>query len=145
MGRWDRFRDPRSITGVEMLADEAVKVLYDDLRGWPPPVDTWLDPDLRARFADALDPECPRPAQRAFRLAFQLADWELEREYEAIDEVYRNDRLGEVTTSPRERLALVFLHRWLTDVSLELIEVSPLTRADLQQVLRRVERLLLLD
>ena len=139
LGRWGRFFEPRTLTPLEMLMDALVKELTPELERWPPPVVEWLDPALEARFAPVLVQTCPRPGTAVFRAAFQLATWELERKYDAIDEFYRNDRASELTTEPREALALVFLHRWLTDSMLELLEAAPrLKRSHLIDVLRRV-------
>jgi hypothetical protein len=139
LDRWSRFFEPRALTPVEMLQDALVKELTPELERWPLPVMEWHDPALEARFAPLRDPACPRPCSAAFKAAFQLAVWELEREYEAIDEFYRNDRAAQLTADPREALALVFVHRWLTDSMLELLEVTPrLRRADLIHVLRRL-------
>jgi hypothetical protein len=139
LDRWARFFEPRALTPIEMLQDALVKELVPELERWPLPVFQWHDPALEARFAPVLAPECPRPGPAAYRAALQLAVWELEREYEAIDEFYRNDRATEKTADPREALALVFLHRWLTDSMLELLEVTPrLKRKHLVDVMRRV-------
>jgi len=121
-----------------------VDSLVDDLRDWPPPVERWIDERVRARFAPVLAPDCPRPSWKAIRKAFQLAAWEMEREYEAIDEFYRNDRAAEVTSDDRERLALVFLHRWLTDSLLEVLEATDrLKRPQLVECLAQTEARLL--
>ena len=143
MGRWDRFYDARSITGEDMLAQELVKTLVGDLAIWPPPVNEWHDEKTRRRFEPILAPECPRPSSAIFRAAFQLARWELERDYDAIDEFYRNDRGAQVATDARENLCLIFLHRWLTDSMLEIIEVSPLKRPRLVECLKTIETRLL--
>jgi hypothetical protein len=143
MGRWDRFYEARSITPEELLAQEVVKTLLSDLSGWPPPVAAWNDEKLHERFASVLAPGSPRPSNGVFRAAFQLARWELERDYEAIDEFYRNDRAASLASDARERLALIFLHRWLTDSCLEIIEASQLKRPRLGECLRRIEIALL--
>jgi hypothetical protein len=139
LDRWARFFEPRALTPLEMLSDALVKELTSELERWPLPVSEWHDPALEARFAPVLTKECPRPGTAVLRAAFQLATWEMEREFEAIDEFYRNDRASELTADPREALALVFLHRWLTDSMLELLEATPrLKRAHLVDVLRRI-------
>jgi hypothetical protein len=137
MGRWDRFHEARSITAEAWLADEVVKSLVADLTGWPPPVAGWLDEAAKARFAPAL--EGTRPTEAVFRVAFQLARWELERSFEALDEFARNDRAASVASDARERLALRFLHEWLTGSMLELLEFSVLKRPKLVECLTRAE------
>lgn len=143
LGRWDRFYEARSITPEDMLADEVVKTLVGDLEGWPPPVLAWSDERARERFAPALASDAPRPSVAVFVAAFQLARWELGREFEAIDEFYRNDRPAQVASDARERLCLLFLHRWLTDAMLEILEASRLKRARLVECLERIERALM--
>lgn len=139
LDRWARFFEPRTITPLEMLQDAVVKELARELEAWPLSVAVWHDLELQARFASVLDPACPRPATVVFRAALQLAVWEMEREFEAIDDFYRNERAAELSGDPRERLALVFLHRWLTDSMHELLEASQrLKRPDLAEVLRRI-------
>ncbi|MBI3722565.1 hypothetical protein HY251_01210 [bacterium] len=143
MGRWDRFYEAKGQTGEQWLADEVVKTLVRDLAVWPPPVETWFDDGARARFEPVLAPSCPRPSSGVFRAAFQLARWELEREYDAIDEFVRNDRVSKITSDEREKLCLTFLHKWLTDSMLELLEASKLKRPMLKECLVRAEARLL--
>lgn len=139
LDRWARFFEPRALTPIEMLQDAVVKELTPELERWPPPVGAWHDPELAARFAPLFVPGCPRPSNAVFRAAFQLAVWEMEREFDAIDDHYRNDRGAKVAATETEALALVFLHRWLTDSMLELLEVTPrLRRSHLVEVLRRL-------
>jgi hypothetical protein len=139
MGRWDRFHEARRQAVDDWLADEVVKVLTADLRQWPPPIALWNDLQVRERYEDALAPECPRPPLPVFRAAFQLARWEMEREYEAIDHYVRNDRAATATANPRERICLRLLHAWLTDSCLEILEASPLKRPKLVECLLRIE------
>lgn len=143
MGRWDRFYEARAITGEDMLADEIVKTLTADLTGWPPPVSEWHDAALEKRFAPAIGPGATRPSSSVFRMAFELVRWELERRYDALDDFARNDRAASVASDARERLALEFLHRWLTDSMLELLEAAPLKRPRLLECLQRIEKRLL--
>jgi hypothetical protein len=143
LGRWDRFYEARSITSEELLEREVVKTLVEDLTIWPPPVLAWTDAKAYERFAPALAPDCPRPSNAVFASAFELARWELERAYDAIDEFYRNDRAARIASDPRERLCLVFLHKWLTDSMLEILGASVLKRPSLVECLRRAELRLL--
>jgi hypothetical protein len=143
MGRWDRFYEAREITSEDMLAQEVVRTLVADLALWPPPVLQWHDEKAHERFAPVLSADCPRPSSSVFRAAFELARWELEREFDAIDEFYRNDRGARVAGDEREQLCLVFLHKWLTDSMLEILEASPLKRPKLLECLRKIELRLL--
>lgn len=141
LDRWARFFEPRVITGLEMLQDEVVKSFAQDLASWPPPVEQWFDAALRERFAPVLSPFCPRPSPAVFRAAIELAIQELQREYEAIDAFYRNDRAASISGDERERLALLFLHRWLTDAMLELLEAVPrFKRPHLVECLERIAK-----
>ena len=139
MGRWDRFHEARRQAVGDWLADEVVKTLVADLRGWPPPIYVWNDLDARAKYAEALTPGCPRPPLPLWRDAFRLARWELEREYEAIDHYVRNDHGARVAADARERQCLQLLHAWLTDSCLEILEASILKRPALVDCLSQVE------
>jgi hypothetical protein len=149
MGRWDRWYEARSVTPEGMLQDELVKTLLEDLGRWPPPIEGGFHDDkLRARFAPILEHllagASTRPTDAVFRTAFQLARWELERAFEALDHFARNDHAARVAQDAGERLALEFLHRWLTEFALEILEVVPrLKRRDLVAVLQRAEARLL--
>ncbi len=123
-----------------MLADEVVKTLVHDLSAWPPPVSEWFDRDKEKRFAPVLGPGAARPSSSVLSAAFELARWELERRYDALDDFARNDRARSIASDPGERLALEFLHAWLTDSMLELLEVSPLRRPRLVDCLARAEK-----
>lgn len=140
MGRWDRFHEARSITSEQMLADEVVKTLADDLSRWPPPVSEWFDRAQEERFAPAIGPFATRPSDRVVQMAFELARWELERRYDALDDFARNDRGATIASDARERVALEFLHKWLTDSMLEVLEATRLKRPALVECLRRIER-----
>lgn len=140
MGRWDRFHEARRQDVAEWLSDQVVKTVSEELQGWPPPVELWNDLSLRMRYEPALGAGCPRPPAPVFRAAFKLARWELGREYEALDHFVRNDKAAEVTADARERVCLDFLHQWLTDSMLEILEVSePIKRPHLIECLQRIE------
>jgi hypothetical protein len=143
MGRWDRFHEARSITSEQMLADEVVKTLVEDLRVWPPPVSEWFDKEQERRYGPVLGAGATRPQGRVIQMALELARWELERRYDALDDFARNDRASKIASDATERLALDFLHRWLTDSMLELLEVTRLKRPALIECLGRVEKRLL--
>jgi hypothetical protein len=140
MGRWDRFHEARSITSEQMLADEVVKTVVEDLRGWPPPVSEWIDKAREEKFAPVLRAGASRPSTPVIAMAFELARWELQRRYDALDDFARNDRASKVATDATERLALELLHAWLTDSMLELLEVTRLKRPALIECLSRVEK-----
>lgn len=142
--RWDKFHNARSITTAELLRQAVVDELWEDLSGWPLQVEAWHDEALRERYAAVLAPDCPRPALPVLQAGLQLARWELERDYEAIDDWVRNERGLKLTGGGREALALEFLHRWLTDVLLEVLEATELRRPHLEDVLTQLEARLLL-
>ncbi len=145
MGRWDRWYEARSFTPETLLQEELVKTLHEDLERWPPPIEGGFHDDaLKAKVEPVLAGKVSRPTDAVYRTAFQLARWELEREYEALDHFARNDKAATVAKDAGERLALEFLHRWLTEFALEILEVVPrLKRRHLVNVLARVETRLL--
>ena len=144
MSRWDKFHNARSITTNELLRQAVVDELWADLTNWPLSVEHWHDPALRERYAPVLAHDCPRPALPVLQTGLQLARWELERDYEALDDFARNDRGAKLTGSGLEALSLEFLHRWLTDCLLEVLEVTELKRSNLIDALQQLEARLLL-
>jgi hypothetical protein len=141
--RWDLLLEQRPIPLVEHLLEEVAKLLANDLRGWPPPIEE-LDPALGVRFAPLLGPDVPRPEEALFEEAFRLARWELEREVEAVDEYMRNRRWELRGLAPDRKQALLFVSRWLVEQLLSLREYthSKISRPMLIDCLERTARYL---
>lgn len=142
MGRYDWMYELRPVPLKEKVVEEVARHVARDLRSWPPPVEEWLSEPDRARFAPLYE-EPARPGDPLLRYAFRMVRMELEREYEAIDFEMRNESWRRHGPTERDRDSMLLLVRWLTDVLLAVREHSGqrLTRADLVEVVRRIERL----
>ncbi len=130
----------RPVPIKEKVIEEVARHILRDLERWPPPVEAWQDDASAARFEPLYeDPRRPPPA--LWRRALQLVRWEMEHEYEAIDDTMRNERWREDGGGEQAHMALLLIWRWLTEVLLAVREHSrqALTRADLIEVIDRIE------
>jgi hypothetical protein len=117
--RWDFLLDQKPIPILEHLVAEVSKLVAKDLEKWPPPI-TEMDLELGRKFEPLFFPDAKRPGPAVYSEAIRLCRWELERDVEAVDEYMRNRRYLEKGLSEEERLALLFLSRWLTEQMLGL-------------------------
>jgi hypothetical protein len=126
---------------LDHLLEEVSKLLAVELAKWPPSIEE-LDSQLGAKFQPLFEPGAPRPTRALYREAFRLARWELQREVQAIDDYMRNARYLEVGLAPTDKLALLFVSRWLVEQSLGLAESThgKVKRPDLLDLLDRLER-----
>jgi hypothetical protein len=133
MGRWDFLYEQKPRPAVEVLLDEAARVIADDLARWPPPLEA-ADPSLAPLLAG------DRPHPDVFRQAFALARLDLRHEYEELERREAESRLA-----PEEIETARFLWRYLAERVFDLNEAvqSRLTRRHLVELLDRVERRLL--
>ena len=142
MDRWSWVLEQKPRPVLEVLKDEVARLLEQELRRWPLPLEE-IDPAYAERHAAALAPDAPRPALPVYPQAFRLARWELEREVLAVDDYFRNDRYLELGLGPQDKSALLVLSRWLTEQALALAEATGgrVKRPDLVDILVRTERL----
>lgn len=133
MGRWDYLHDLKARPALEVLLDEAAKVVAGDLSRWPPPLEA-IEPGLAPLLAGE------RPHPDVYRQAFVLARHDLRHEYEELEL-----REAEARLTPEEAAAARFLWRYLTERAFELNDAveSRLTRRELVALLDRVERRLI--
>ncbi|MFP2924978.1 hypothetical protein ACLESO_07120 [Pyxidicoccus sp. 3LG] len=138
--RWDHLFDLKPVTLLEQLLEEVARLLAKDLRQWPPPVEE-LDLDTGGSFAPLFTEARPRPAPAVYTEALRLTRWELEHEAEAYDEYMRNKRYLERGLGPDDRLALLFLSRWLTEQMAGLGEATEgrVKRKHMRECLDRLE------
>ncbi len=143
MGRWDYLYDVQKQPIGDWLLDRLAEELANDLRSFPPPVDEWEDATTRARFAPLLASGA-QPSELAVRTAIWLAQADLRREFEAVDEFIRNGGLDNRLGSVPDRELCQFLWRYLEDKCLAFAEAthSRFKRSDLADALGRVEKLL---
>ncbi|WP_224365280.1 hypothetical protein [Hyalangium versicolor] len=138
--RWDHLFEAKPVPVLDHLLEEVAKLLAKDLSKWPPPVQE-LDLDVGGTFAPLFLEATPRPSQAVYEEALRLSRWELEREFEAYDDYMRNKRYLERGLAPTDRLALLFLNRWLVEQMLGLGEATEgrVKRPMMRQVLDKVE------
>jgi hypothetical protein len=140
--RWELLLDRKPISMLDHLLNEVAKLVAKDLETWPPPV-TELDLLGTGReLAPLFEPDRPRPEPAVYAESFRVARWELEREVEAIDDYFRNRRYLERGLGEGDRIAVLFLSRYLTEQLLGLAEHTEgrVKRRQLIGVLEDVER-----
>lgn len=120
-GRWEHLLDQKPKPLAQHVLDEVSKLVAADLAKWPLPVAD-LDPETGRKFEPLLRADSKRPAPALFEECFRLAAWELNRYVEAIDDYMRNRRYLEKGLSEEDRLALLFVTRWLVEKLLALKE-----------------------
>ncbi|MFN7130618.1 MAG: hypothetical protein ACK4N5_00950 [Myxococcales bacterium] len=140
--RWDFIQDLKPIELKQHFLNEAAKLLAKDLEKWPLTIEAWENPQAEARFARLTLPGAPRPDERVYEAAFKLARWEMEREFEAIDEFMRNERWRAYGADEYGRDAMLLLNRWMIEQLLSILEVTEgrINRALLVELVDRTER-----
>jgi len=138
--RWDHLFEQRPIPLIEHLLEEVAQLLANDLRHWPPPIEE-LDSQVSKDFRSIAGGERPQPPREAYRQSFQLARWELLREFAAYDDYIRNQRWTEQGLSPTHKLDLLYLSRWMLEKLLLLQEQTQgrVNREQLADCLRRAQ------
>jgi len=141
VGRWDFLYDLKARPIGDWLLDRLAEELAADVRAFPPPVDEWEDEVTRTRFAPLLAGGA-RPSEVAVRTAIWLAQADLRREFEAVDQFVRQGGIDERLGSPDDRELCQFLWRYLEDKCLAFAEAtrSRFTRAQLADALARTEK-----
>ncbi|MBZ4410232.1 hypothetical protein VZQ01_30470 [Myxococcus faecalis] len=144
--RWDHLFDLKPVTLLEHLVEEVAKLLAQDLQRWPPPVQE-VDLDTGGHFAPLFTEPRPRPSPSVYTEALRLTRWELSHETDAYDDYMRHQRYLERGLGPDDRLALLFLSRWLTEQMHGLGEATEgrVKRKHMHECLDRLERKLRLQ
>jgi hypothetical protein len=139
--RWDFLLDQRPVPLAELLLEEVSKLLAEDLASWPLPIQE-LDDETGRRFSPLLEAESPRPSDPVFAEAFRLTRWEIERNIDAIDEYMRNQTWSDHGLRAEDKLAVLFVSRWLVEQLLSLREAveGRITRPQLVDCLERAQR-----
>ncbi len=140
-GRWEHLFAQKPIPLVEHLLEEAAKLLAKDLKQWPPPIEE-LDGAASQSFRKIASGERSQPPIEAYRQSFQLARWELRRDFAAYDDYVRNQRWTERGLSPGHRPDLLYLSRWMVETLLLLREQtqSRLSREQLVVCLEKAQK-----
>ncbi len=139
--RWDFLYDLKARPIGDFLLDKLAENLEADLREFPPEVSDWQDAGDKARFERAVA-SGKRPSERAVRTAIWLAQADLRREYEAVDQFMRSGGLDDRLGTDDDRELCRFLWRYLEDKVLAFAEAtqSRFKRADLAEALGRLEK-----
>ena len=135
---------PRTLE--DQLIEEAAKLLAKELAGpFPPEIGGFELGADAARFGPLFEEPRVRPGPGVFRAAFHLARLELQREIEEIDLYMRQQRYLADAPGERDKLAMLFLARWLTEQMFAFKDQlrTKLSRARLAELLERAERTLL--
>jgi hypothetical protein len=145
--RWDFIYDIKPVPIAAHVIEELSKLLAKDLDRWPPDVHAGATGADEARFRNLFEPGAKRPDDKVFRAAFKLARWELQREYEIIDDFMRNERWRAYTERGDGYDAMILLSRLLTEQMLAIIEATGgrIKRPQLVDCLQRMEKRLLRD
>jgi len=138
--RWERILDQRPQELREYVLDRVADQLADDLRGFPPPIDEWLDEVLKARYARVLA-RVGRPELETLRVACEMAREEMLREYELIDLFCRSAEYHRLLPSELEQQTAHFITRYLVDAALAFQESAQgkFRRRDLVTLIEKVE------
>lgn len=139
--RWDLILEQKPIPVIEHLLEEVSRLFTADLRTWPPRVDEF-DPQTGAALEKLLAERPARPDDRLFSQAFRLTRWDLSRDFEAIDDYWRNQRHLEVGLSPADKPMILFLSRFISEQLLALGEATEgrVNRPRMLDALSRIER-----
>ena len=138
--RWDYLLETKPVRIIDQLQEEVAKLLAKDLAKWPPPVEE-IDLDIGRAFAPIFLEAPKRPSPAVYDEAMRLAHWELAREFDAYDDYMRNKRYLERGLAPTDRLALLFLNRWLVEQMLGLGESTEgrVSRPIMRKILDKVQ------
>ena len=113
MARWDHLYDAQARPIGDYLLDELARELERDVRGFPRSGEVG-EPAARARFALLLA-SAQKPSELAVRTAIWLAQADLRREFEAVDQFMREGGLDDKLGSPEDRELCRFVWGFLVD------------------------------
>jgi hypothetical protein len=139
--RWDLVLERKPIPVIEHLLEEVSKLFAEDLLSWPPVIDAF-DPVTGASMALLLADQPERPDARLFRQAFRLTRFDLSRDFDALDDYWRNMRFLEVGLTPGDKPMLMMMTRFMSEQLLALGEATDgrVTRPRMLDALSRTER-----
>jgi len=141
VGRWDFLYDLKARPIGDWLLDRLAEELAQDIRNFPPQIDAWEDEQAKLRFAPLLASNT-QPSEMAVRTAIWLAQADLRREFEAVDQFMREGGIDDRLGSPGDRELCRFLWRYLEDKCLAFAEAtqSRFKRSELADALGRMEK-----
>lgn len=136
--KWDLVLGTRPIPLIEHLVAEIARLFASDLAAWPPEIEAF-DAATGAKLAALLEAHPARPDPRLYRQAFELTRLDLAREFEALDDYWRNQRWLSAGLAASDRGMLQFLSRFMAEQLLALGEATEgrITRSRMLDVLDR--------
>jgi hypothetical protein len=139
--RWELILEQKPIPILEHLLDEVSRLFAAELAAWPPNV-TDFDAQTGASLERLLADQPARPDDRVYGEAFRLTRWDLGRDFEAVDDYWRNQRHLEAGLSAADKPMILFLTRFISEQLLALGEATDgrVTRARMLDALGRIER-----
>jgi hypothetical protein len=121
--KWDLVLGARPQPIVEHLVAEVAKLFARDLAAWPPEVEAF-DDATGAKLRDLLAASPARPAPSLYEEAFRLTRLDLSREFDALDDYWRNQRWLSAGLAASDKGMLLFLSRFVTEQLLALGEAT---------------------
>ncbi|MCU0700222.1 MAG: hypothetical protein MUC96_27255 [Myxococcaceae bacterium] len=139
--RWELLLDQKPIPIIEHLLEEVARLFAADLARWPPQV-TDFDAQTGVALERLLAEHPLRPDDRVYAEAFRLTRWDLARDFEAVDDYWRNQRHLEAGLTARDKPMILFLTRYVSEQLLALGEATQgrVNRARMLDALGRTER-----
>lgn len=137
--RWDYLYDRTARPVKAYVQGRAAEHLAEELGDWPPRSIEWASDEERDRHALALS---ARPPKRVVTFALRVAQLNLLREFDAVEELVRSEGSSH-WQNPSDHAVGRFVARYAAETCLALKEEAPglhLTRADLVEILGEASR-----
>lgn len=136
--KWDLVLGTRPVPVIEHLVAEIARLFAKDLAAWPPEIEAF-DGATGAKLLALLEAHPGRPDARLYREAFELTRLDLSREFEALDDYWRNQRWLSAGLAASDKGMLQFLSRFMAEQLLALGEATEgrINRSRMLDVLER--------
>ena len=136
--KWELLLGAKPVPILDHLVAEVAKLFARDLAAWPPEIEAF-DDATGAKLKELLAETPARPHPSLYEEAFRLARLDLSREFEALDDYWRNRRWLSAGLADSDRGMLQFLSRFLTEQLLALGEATDgrVNRSRMLDVLER--------
>lgn len=137
MNKWEKLLDQKPVPLLQHLLSQAAELFATDLMRWPPSLE-----DVDEQTAQLLATSPLPPSLALYEAAFELARFELERRYDALDDYLRNERWLSGELGVKNKPMLLFLSRFITEQLLGLSQATDgrVARVDLLATLEGMKR-----